>query len=167
MSIWLQRSVSIQKRDSRLKFDHFRWKIQNFTASNLSTKVQPTRTTATAACGRARSAGDPPRFQLRTTLACTTEKNLSERATESAREQTGKNVSFNTCKATGRRELGFPGMRSTLLKLLYSLNKTSHNTLNLKSRLKCCFPSCTRPGKVVPLWTSPSTAKAFQSLVTR
>ena len=39
MSIGLQRSASIQKRTSPLKFDHFRWKIHNFLASNLSTKV--------------------------------------------------------------------------------------------------------------------------------
>ena len=37
--IWLQKSASIQKRTSPLKFDYFRWKIQNFIASNLSTQV--------------------------------------------------------------------------------------------------------------------------------
>ena len=31
MSIWLQNSVSIQKRTSGLKFDHFRWEIPNVT----------------------------------------------------------------------------------------------------------------------------------------
>ena len=39
MSIWLQKSASIQKRTSPLKFDKFRWKIPNCTASYLSTKV--------------------------------------------------------------------------------------------------------------------------------
>ena len=39
MSIWLQKSASIQKRTSPLKFDNFRWKIPNFTASYLSTKA--------------------------------------------------------------------------------------------------------------------------------
>ena len=38
MRIWVQRSASMQKRTSLLKFDHFCWKIQNFSASNLSTK---------------------------------------------------------------------------------------------------------------------------------
>ena len=38
MSIGLQRSASIQKRTSPLKFDIFRWKIPNFTVSNLSTE---------------------------------------------------------------------------------------------------------------------------------
>ena len=40
MSIWSQKSASIQKRTSPLKFDHFRFKIPDFTASNLSTKVR-------------------------------------------------------------------------------------------------------------------------------
>ena len=39
MSIWLQKSASIQKRTSPLKFDHFRYPKADFTASNLSTKV--------------------------------------------------------------------------------------------------------------------------------
>ena len=39
MRIWLQKSASIQKRTSPLKFDKFRWKIPNFTASYLSTKA--------------------------------------------------------------------------------------------------------------------------------
>ena len=39
MSIWLQKSASIQTRTSPLKFDHFRWEIPNFTAPNLSTKA--------------------------------------------------------------------------------------------------------------------------------
>ena len=43
MSIWSQKSASIQKRTSPLKFDHFRWKIPNFTVSNLSTKLETGR----------------------------------------------------------------------------------------------------------------------------
>ena len=39
MTIWLQKSASIQKRTSPLKFDHFRYPKPDFTASNLSTKV--------------------------------------------------------------------------------------------------------------------------------
>ena len=39
MSIWLQKSASIQKRTSLLKFDHFRNPKTDFTASDLSTKV--------------------------------------------------------------------------------------------------------------------------------
>ena len=39
MSIWSQKSASIQERASPLKFDHFLWKSTNFSASNLSTKV--------------------------------------------------------------------------------------------------------------------------------
>ena len=39
MSIWLQTSAWIQERTSPLKYDHFRSKIPNFTASNLSTKA--------------------------------------------------------------------------------------------------------------------------------
>ena len=38
MSIWLQKSASIQKRTSPLKFDHFRYPKPDFTASDLSTK---------------------------------------------------------------------------------------------------------------------------------
>ena len=37
------KSVSIQKRTSPLKFDHFRYPRPDFTASNLSTKASPTR----------------------------------------------------------------------------------------------------------------------------
>ena len=72
----------------------------------------------------------------------------------------------HSCKGTGRRELGFPGLRS-----FYSLNKpydkTWNQELDRKRSLKYEFPSCTRPGKVVPLSTSPLSARAFQSLVTR
>ena len=39
MSIWLQKSASIQRRTSPLKFDHFRYPKADFTASNLSTKA--------------------------------------------------------------------------------------------------------------------------------
>ena len=39
MSIWLQKSASIQKRTSPVKFDHFRYPKADFTASDLSTKV--------------------------------------------------------------------------------------------------------------------------------
>ena len=41
MTIWLQKSASIQKRTSPLKFDHFRYPKPDFTASNLSTKAWP------------------------------------------------------------------------------------------------------------------------------
>ena len=34
----MPKSASIQERTSPLKFDHFRWTIPHFTASNLSTK---------------------------------------------------------------------------------------------------------------------------------
>ena len=40
LSIWLQESASIQKRTSPRKFDNFRSRIPNFTASNLSTKQE-------------------------------------------------------------------------------------------------------------------------------
>ena len=39
MTIWLQKSASIQERTSPLKFYHFRYPKADFTASNLSTKV--------------------------------------------------------------------------------------------------------------------------------
>ena len=39
-SFWTQKSASIQKRTSPLKFDKFRWKIPSFTASYLSTKTK-------------------------------------------------------------------------------------------------------------------------------
>ena len=43
MSIWLQKSASIQMRTSPPKFDHFRYRIPHFAASNLSTKVLQAR----------------------------------------------------------------------------------------------------------------------------
>ena len=39
MTIWLQKSASIEKRTNPLKFDHFRSPKPYFTASDLSTKV--------------------------------------------------------------------------------------------------------------------------------
>ena len=39
MSIWLQKSASIQKRTSPLKFAHFRCPKPDFTASDLSNKA--------------------------------------------------------------------------------------------------------------------------------
>ena len=39
ISIWLQKSASIPKRTSPLKFDHFRYPKPDFTASNLSTEA--------------------------------------------------------------------------------------------------------------------------------
>ena len=41
MSTWLQKSASIQRRMSPLKFDHFRYPKPDFTASNLSPILQP------------------------------------------------------------------------------------------------------------------------------
>ena len=46
MSIWLQKSASIQKRTSPLKFDHSRFKMPDFIASSLSTKVGAARSPA-------------------------------------------------------------------------------------------------------------------------
>ena len=53
---------------------------------------------------------------------------FGDRDKDHKRANRKKCILQHTCKATGRRELGFPGMRSTLLKLFHSLNKTFHNT---------------------------------------
>ena len=64
MTIWLEKSASIQKRTSPLKFDHFRYPKPDFTASNLSTKAARARRTrsCSTACSR-RSFARRPRLR--------------------------------------------------------------------------------------------------------
>ena len=52
MTILLQKSASIQKRTSPLKFDHFRYPKPDFTASDLSTKVSPASEKRKSTAGR-------------------------------------------------------------------------------------------------------------------
>ena len=66
MSLWLQKSASVQKRTSLLKFADFRLKIPNFTASNLSTKVP--LLIAAADFARGRPLGMPLRVGLTTAV---------------------------------------------------------------------------------------------------
>ena len=49
ISLWLQKSASIQKRTSPLKLYHFRYPKTDFTASDLSTREQHTLEGATTA----------------------------------------------------------------------------------------------------------------------
>ena len=66
MSVFLQNSVSIKKRTSPLKFDHFRYPEPDFTASDLSTKPETFFSvvcrSAIASRRSARESGCPPTF---------------------------------------------------------------------------------------------------------